>query len=211
MGRYYKENCYLAMDLRHTRLFDVEITPIWAEVEEQTAESDDGRRRAHSFVSGYRLSRCQVDVKELEVAPIIQRLNALEEETMDFIASHPNMALSYDPANLYVQGDNTDEWILPLEVVEGFKGNVTVVVRQDVHRRAAQYVFGVHPSTIFQYVQPQSQGWTLTDEQKENREDIAFEDMNDEQYAKYYPFMKAVEDILREEGHLDPDFELPEP
>lgn len=210
MGKYYKENYYLAMDLRHTRLFNVNIEAIFKVAQEWEPESEDGRRKAGNVYVGRYIDHCQVDVTEIEVSPIIQRLNALEEETMDFIALHRNMALNYDPADLYVTGDNEPERIQRLSTGD-FEGHVTVVVRQDVQRRASQYVFGVHPSTIFQYVQPQSQGWTLTDEQKENRQDLAFEDMDDEQYAKYYPFMKAVEDILREEGHLDPDFELPEP
>lgn len=210
MGKYYKENYRLAMDLRHTRLFDVKIEAIWKMVSEWEPESEDGLRKAGDVYIGRYIDHCQVDVTEIEVSPIIQRLNALEEETQDLIAMHRDMALSYDPADLHVIGDNEPERIHRLSNGD-FEGNVTVVVRQDVHRRASQYVFGVHPSVTFQYVQPQSQGWTLTDEQEENRKDMPFEDMDDEQYAKYYPFMKAVEDILREEGHLDPDFELPEP
>ena len=210
MGKYYKENYHLAMDLRHTRLFNVEIKAIWKALEDWEPESEDGRRCGGPVYIGQTVDHCQVVTTEVEVSPIIQRLNALEEETRDFIALHRNMALSYDPADLCVQTDIEPEMIQRLGNGD-FEGNVTVVVRQDVHRRASQYVFGVHPSVNFQYVQPQSQGWTLSDEQKENRWDLAFEDMDDEQYAKYYPFMKAVEDILREEGHLDPDFELPEP
>lgn len=210
MGKYYKENYYLAMDLRHTRLFNVKIEAIYKALTSWEPESEDGRRRGGDVYLGQAFDHRQVVTDEIEVGPVIQRLNELEEETQDFIALHRNMALSYDPADLCVQADIEPERIHRLS--DGvFEGNVTVVVRQDVHRRAAQYVFGVHPSVNFQYIQPQSQGWTLTDEQKENRWDLAFEDMDDEQYAKYYPFMKAVEDVLREEGHLDLDFELPEP
>ena len=104
MGKYYKENYRLAMDLRHTRLFHVEIQAIWKTMEDWEPESEDGRRRGGYVYVGQVIDRFQAKATELEVAPIIQRLNALEEEARDFIARHREMALSYDPADLYVEG-----------------------------------------------------------------------------------------------------------
>ena len=212
MRKYYsKEDRDLACYLQHTRLFNVWIRCIWKEECAEDVESEDGRRKSHTYVVRRYISDRQIRYEEIETSPILRALDALHDETEDLIRRHPDMHLSYDPVDLTISWNNEGERIVP-DGEGGFEGKVTVVVRFDVQHRAHQYIFGVHPSRVFQYVQPQSQGWPwITDEQKANREDLQLEDMDDEQYAKYYPFMKVVEDVLREEGHLDPDFELPEP